>query len=145
VPDRDRETVSSSVNPVVDGAIYMLDPQRHVMTRNLGAKHIKDYASNEGAGYHFGAFPANSVFALESTRSPISMSMTDPLTVPYLRFNKNGGPAQASMHYDHRPLHEFASARQWVNRQIIIRFANASVETDHDSTETCQHELHHNE
>ncbi len=44
------------VNAVVDYAIYMLDPDGHVVTWNSGAKRIKNYDAAEIIGQHYSRF-----------------------------------------------------------------------------------------
>ena len=44
------------VEGVTDYAIFMLDPNGHVMTWNSGAQRIKGYQANEIIGQHFSKF-----------------------------------------------------------------------------------------
>jgi PAS domain S-box-containing protein len=44
------------VQSVVDYAIFMLDPEGHVVSWNPGAEHIKGYAAGEIIGQHFSRF-----------------------------------------------------------------------------------------
>jgi len=44
------------VEGVIDYAIFMLDPQGHVLTWNTGAKRIEGYEANEIIGQHFSKF-----------------------------------------------------------------------------------------
>ena len=44
------------IQSVVDYAIYMLDPEGHVVSWNPGAERIKGYAAKEIIGEHFSRF-----------------------------------------------------------------------------------------
>src|SRR5579862_9436621 len=44
------------VESVVDYAIFLLDPEGHVLTWNRGAQRIKGYSSREIIGHHFSSF-----------------------------------------------------------------------------------------
>jgi PAS domain S-box-containing protein len=54
--DRSEERFRLLVEGVTDYAIFMLDPQGHVLTWNTGAKRIKGYEANEIIGQHFSKF-----------------------------------------------------------------------------------------
>jgi PAS domain-containing protein len=48
------------VDNVRDYAIFMLDPQGHVLTWNQGAERLKGYKAEEIIGRHFSTFPSMS-------------------------------------------------------------------------------------
>ncbi|WP_434456873.1 PAS domain S-box protein [Stutzerimonas urumqiensis] len=50
------ETYRDLVNAVVDYAIFMLDPEGHVVSWNLGAERINGYSREEILGQHFSVF-----------------------------------------------------------------------------------------
>ncbi|WP_103349161.1 PAS domain S-box protein [Amycolatopsis sp. CA-128772] len=57
------------VQGVLDYAIFMLDPEGHVMSWNAGAERIKGYAADEIIGRHFSVFyPAEDVAAGKPAR-----------------------------------------------------------------------------
>jgi len=61
---RSEERFRLLVEAVTDYAIFMLDPQGHVLTWNSGAEKIKGYAAAEIIGQHFSKFyPADAIQA----------------------------------------------------------------------------------
>src|SRR5258705_6888134 len=55
-PRQSEERFSLLVEGVKDYAIFMLDPQGHVLTWNAGAERFKGYAAHEIIGQHFSTF-----------------------------------------------------------------------------------------
>src|SRR3954469_14993831 len=55
-PDQGEQRFRLLVEGVKDYAIFMLDPQGHVLTWNAGAELLKGYKSDEIIGEHFSKF-----------------------------------------------------------------------------------------
>jgi PAS domain S-box-containing protein len=53
---REAEQLRLLVNGTADYAIFMLDPQGHIVTWNAGAERLKGYAAEEIIGQHFSRF-----------------------------------------------------------------------------------------
>src|SRR5690349_5464048 len=52
----ERDRFRLLVDSVRDYAIFMLDPEGHILTWNAGAERIKGYSAEEAIGKHFSIF-----------------------------------------------------------------------------------------
>jgi hypothetical protein len=65
------------VESVVDYGIFMLDPQGHVASWNLGAQRIKGYTSDEIVGKHFSVFYSAEEVAAGKCETELALAETE--------------------------------------------------------------------
>ena len=103
-PDEPAELYRLLVASVRDYAIFVLDPDGHVLTWNAGAAHLKGYEASDIIGRHFSVFyPPEEVLA-GKPRAELVGAARDG------RFEDEGGACERTAR---------ASGRTWSSRRSV--------------------------
>src|SRR6478736_5277543 len=74
-PNRSEEQFRVLVEGVIDYAIFMLDPEGHVVSWNSGARRIKGYEPEEIIGRHFSTFYPGEALALGTPQALLRQAL----------------------------------------------------------------------